>query len=295
MAQLFDPRTLEPTAWRRWVREGLRLAWRASLTLLPLSVLLGLGIGWVVSRDEASLLKALGVPLDPGVSWVLGSSALLQAPLIVFFGLWQMALLEVLAASASGRRVDVGMVWTSIHGFWTQPGRPAQRQMAARARWAAILVASLMSLGALMVMNTPPEDLLKSLARLAQRRESFVSAAAAWYSTFMLCWTFQRHSAVSLSGPLVRKHGMDWDQAHVLSRQALSRNFRSFLFLRYIFMGVLVLVMLVPPAAWLVFPFELLWASVLTVAYRDIFEAKSQLDPVVAPAQHAVAVRPALG
>lgn len=255
MPQLLEPRETPPHAWKRWLKVGLRLSTRMWLTVLPLSLILGLAGGWLALS-----------------AWGLGIIALTAVS-----GLWQAALLHTAEAAAAGKRVDVGTAWEGLARFWRQPGAVARHQLKVRAVVSAVLATVLM-----LVLVLPLYWALSQQGAPATPTRPvtpwilFVQCAAGWGMVFMWSWMMQRGGSVAMASFLVRQHGVDWETAHRLQERALLRNHHNLRPLSILFL-VSVLALFLSP--WLVFLAELAWVSVMTVAARDIFGGREALEP----------------
>lgn len=255
MSQLLDPRTTPPNAWKRWFRVGAKLGWRVWLTILPLSLVVGLAGGWMSTQ-----LWGLGVMLLTAVS-----------------GLWQAVLLHTAEQAARGKRVDVGTAWDGLMALWRLPERQAVRQIRARAIVSVVLFSVLMLLFVLplywFMSQNPPAAETPAAAPTALTM--FFQYAGVWGTVFLWSWLLQRGGSVAMTNMLVRQHGMDWEAAHALNEKAYHRNRHNLQPLSMIFIAMAMLLFFAP---WVVFLLEVVWASVITVAARDIFENKEALE-----------------
>ena len=262
MAQMLDPRVTDPQAWRRWLKEGSKLGWRVWLTLLPLSVLLGLGAGWVTRQG-----------------W--GAGMIL---IIALSGLWQAMLLATAEQAAAGKRVDIGTAIGGLMAFWRLEGKQAQRQIKVRATvmalGLAVVVLFLLVVFAVMALVGPPPGTAEAPPPVVRSTFQQVSSVAgSWATVFLWSWLLQRGGQTAMTNMLVRRHGMDWESAKRLDDLCASRNAHNLRPLAFAFL-VVPLVMIFSPL--LIFVIELVWVSVVTVAARDIYENKEALDPVEA-------------
>lgn len=260
MSNTAEPRIVEPNSWRRWWRVGAKLGWRVWLTILPLSLIVGVGASWLSLQ-----------------MWGLGFFVLMALS-----GLWQAALLHTAERAASGKRVDVSTPVEGWLSMWRLPQKQAIEQIKARgviSVVAALVMTVLVLVPVYLFMafgetgvtaKTPsaPED--------ATALKLFLQCAANWVVIFLWSWLLQRGGSVSMANMLVRKYQLSWEEAHALVERAVSRNRSNFMALAMSFVVITVLMFLAP---WLVFLAEVMWACVITVAARDIFEQKEALDP----------------
>lgn len=260
MSNTAEPRIVEPNSWKRWWRVGAQLGWRVWLTILPLSLIVGVGASWLSLQ-----------------MWGLGFFVLMALS-----GLWQAALLHTAERAASGKRVDVSTPVEGWLSMWRLPQKQAVEQIKVRTVVSVVMTALLTLLVLLPVYlfsavndpgvaaKTPPDQDDVTALKL------FFQCAANWVVVFLWSWLFQRGGSVSMANMLVRKYQLGWEEAHALVERAVSRNRSNFIALAMSFVVITVLMFLAP---WLVFLAEVMWACVITVAARDIFEQKEDLDP----------------
>lgn len=271
MALLMEPRRVEPGAWRRWVKVGGRLGARVGLTLLPLSVIVGLAGGAIASQ-----LFSLAI-----------------VPVVAMSGVWQAAVLGTAERAAQGKRVDVGTAGECAWAFWRLPDGQAWQQVRARAAVAAVLTGLMLLLVVLPLAwyaSGRPDD-PTAIKPSPDAWRQLWSYASSWGSVFLWSWAAQRGGSVAMANMLVRQHGLGWEQAHHLFNQAYLLNRVELMQLSLVFLAASVPVLLVLP--WLVFPLEVVWASIVTVAARDIFDHTGTLAPQE-PKPASASVRPAL-
>ena len=256
MSHLLEPRTTPPNAWKRWLRVGAKLGWRVWLTILPLSLIVGLAGGWMSTQ-----LLGFGVLLLTTVS-----------------GLWQAMLLHTTEQAARGKRVDVGTAWDGLMALWRLPGGQAIQQIRARAIVSVLVFSLLMLLFFLPLywFASQNPEAAKAPEKAVTGVMLFFQYAGVWGTVFLWSWLLQRGGSVAMANMLVRQHGMDWESAHALSEKAQSRNRHNLQPLSMIFIAMAMVLFFAP---WMVFLLEVVWASVISVAARDIFENKEALEP----------------
>ncbi len=262
MSGTLQPRQTAPGAWKRWLKEGARLGGRVWMSLLALSLLVGLSGGWVA--HQLMFLGFVGC--------------------ITAFGLWQAMLLHTAERAAAGKRVTVGDALDGLLGFWRLPGHQAQYQLRVRLICCLICYALFMLVFVaplLWFLHTNP-DVLQELSQ--QRNGSKVLGvwdhvffmARGWALVFFWSWINQRGSILASTSMLVRRYGMEWDLAHALWERAVRLNAHNLKPLYGVFFVLLLGMFLVPV---LVFPLEVMWVCVVTVAARDMFEQEEALAP----------------
>lgn len=260
MSGLVQPRQVAPGALKRWVKESLRLGGRVWMTLLAFSVLGGLAGGWVAQQGL-----------------FLGFVACLAV-----FGLWQAMLLHTAERAAAGKRVTVSDAFDGLVGFWRLPGKQAQVQLKVR------LVCSLIFYAFFMLVIIAPLFwfLSSSVVEVTQAPQAaeprptvwalLTVMAGGWMLVFFWSWLNQRGGIVCSANMLVRRYGVDWDMALALWEKAVLLNHREVRSLYLVFLGMLVAMVMLPV---LVFPLEVFWVCLVTVAGRDMFEQEEALAP----------------
>lgn len=256
MSQFLEPRSLPNDVWKRWWRQGARLAVRSAPTLLPLVVLVGLAVG-----TFSQALFGVGAFLFLAVS-----------------GMWQAMLLSLLEQSARGKRLDLGMAWQALLDFLALPGRIAQQQLTVRFAWSLAAVGGLFVLVWLAQQLIVPTDPPPAPRAPPSQWEELFFVVRDWGLVFIWSWVLQVGGTTSMSNYLVRNYGLTWEQAHELNQRAVRKNLGlsalklSFLFVMFSVMFGIVFT----------FVLEILWLAIMTVAARDLFEQKDALDPVEA-------------
>jgi len=255
---MIEPRAVAPGAWKRWLKESVRLGGRVWMSLLAFSLVVGLTGGWFAHQ---ALFAGFIV-------------------CVVFFGLWQAMLMSAAEKAASGKRVTVGDAIDGVMGFWKLPGRQAQFQITFRLVCCVICYAFFFLVFVLPLLwylsNNPQEA-----AELAKNRSTqaltgvwaqLFYISSGWGLVFFWSWINQRGSILSCTNMLVRRYEMAvalWERAVRLNRA----NIRPL----YFFFFAMLLAMFLMPV--LVFPLEVFWVCVVTVAGRDIFEQQEKLAP----------------
>ena len=261
MPRLLEPRQVAPGAYKRWLKESVRLAGRVWMSLLAFSLLVGLLGGWLAHQGFF-------------VGFVVCVTA---------FGLWQALLLHTAERAAAGKRVTVGDGVDGVLAFWSLPGRQAQFQLKVRLICSVlfyVLFLVVFLLPMLWYTASHPEI----AAEVAQQAPPsghpvwrlLLAMAGGWVLVFFWSWVNQRGGILSPANMLVRKHGLDWDMALALWERAVRLNYLQLRPLYWVFFGVLVAMLWLPV---LVFPLEVFWVCLVTVAARDMFEQEEALSP----------------
>lgn len=264
MSQLLEPRETPALAWKRWLKVGARLGVRQWLTLLPLSLVLGLAGGWLSAH-----------------SYSLGLLALTSVS-----GVWQAMLLHTAERSAAGKRVDLSTAWEGLMIFWKLPAGQALQQIKARAITSVVLACAMLlvlflPLYLLAINQAPPEP---TPVRETTSWMLLLMYSSTWSTVFLWAWLLQRGGCLAMTNMLVRRYQLDWETAHRLQEKAMLKNRHNFQPLSLLFIAGAMLLFFAP---WTVFFLELLWVSVVTVMGRDIFEHKEGLESLEARATSA--------
>ena len=252
----FEPRQAPAGSWKRWLRDSLRLTVRQAPVALPLAVLMGLAGG--------ALARQIG-----GFGFIA---------VMAVFGLWQTASLALAEQAAQGQRVHAGHAWAAVRDFGRQPGHPAWHQVRTRALVTTIGFV-LIALTVLFFLMVLPREGDPSRPPLPH---PIFLAVGAWSTAVVGSWALQRGGLLALANPLVRRHGLDWKNAHALSDRAFERNRRNLQALNLVASSGILLTIFSPFAVFLLEPW---WASLVTVVGRDLFDSREGLDPIAAPAR----------
>lgn len=260
MSGLIQPREVAPGALKRWTKESLRLGGRVWMTLLAFSVLGGLAGGWLA--QQGLFLGFVGC--------------------VAAFGLWQAMLLHTAERAAAGKRVTVGDAFDGLVGFWRLPGKQAQVQLKVRLICSLIFYAffMLVIIAPLFWFLSSNAETVSELSKAAPPQRSvwdlLTVMAGSWMLVFFWSWLNQRGGIVCSANMLVRRYGVDWDMALALWEKAVLLNHREVRSLYLVFLGMLVAMVMLPV---LVFPLEVFWVCLVTVAGRDMFEQEEALAP----------------
>lgn len=265
MNQALKPRPVAADAWKTWLREAARLSRRTAPTLLPIALVVGLG-----------LAAAIGFGGVPGT--------LLLLVVIAFSGPWQAALLHASERAAQGDRIHAGTAWEGVRWFASQSRDQLWQHLRprlARVLFLAAVLVAIVALATLWMAAAPPADPNAPSVPTPSR----TGLALVWWLcdqwgvVFLWSLAVQGGGVSSLASALVRGHGVDWNQAWHLDTQNRVTNPLPMAGLVAVALGLIVLVMAVPP---LVFAVEVFWSALLTVAYRDIYLSQSTLAPQAA-------------
>ena len=265
MPQTLEPRQAPPHAWRRWIKDGGKLAWRVAWAVLPVSVLMGLAGGWVARQGM-------------GVGFIA---------VMALTGLWQAMLLSTAEKAARGQRVNVGTPFQGLTEFWCLPGGQAQLQMKIRAFFPAVLfvlLAAFLGIVGLLVKATNGSVDIETTAAAVPATSSLEllsGLAVLWGVAFFWSWVLQRGYQTAMTNMLVRRHGLDWDSACALDERARDLNGKNLLPIAMLFIVGYACLAFAP---LLVFVVELVWVCIVTVAARDVFEQQESLAPMEVPA-----------
>lgn len=276
MSRLLEPRSTPEGAWKRWSKTSLKLTGRLWLSALPLTLTVGLLVGW--GFWETGLW--LGLLLLP------------------FTGLWQAALLTLAERAAAGKRVTVGDAWEGVATFCRQCPKQVGEQLRDRTLLGVGALAAFgviiglawvleYFLGPRAVSAATPEKTLGPLAELAEY-------ASLWALMWIWAWGCQRGGYLSGVQSLVRRYGLSWQEAELIWNRAFQLNRHNLA--PFVLPALLVsqLMLFVPYIAWAMFLAEIWWACVVAVMMRDVFEHQ---DALAAQEERAAATQahPSLG
>jgi len=257
MSQLLEPRRVETDAWKRWCKTGFRLTLRLWMSALPLSVILGVSIGWVMDH----------------VHPLLGLVA------VVFSGLWHVMLFTLAERAAEGKRVSVGDAWAGLAEFVSRNGRAAWDQLRQRAIRTFVLAAALLAILGLAMLffasSTPAESVAP---RVRPDWFEWASLCSSWTLVFLWGAGLQRGGVMSSASMLIRKHGLGFEEAETLWNRAVLKNASCLSLVGMLFLVLCQLMIVFPFLSFFIFPLEVFWACVVTVAGRDIFGHKEALE-----------------
>lgn len=261
MSTLLQPRQVGPGSWKRWVRQSLRLTGRVWLSLLVFSIAVGLTGGWVARQG-----LFLGFVVCVGA-----------------FGLWQAMLMHTAERAAAGKRVTVGDAWEGLKQFWQLPGGQAQLQLKVRLICSLLFYLAFLLLFILpltwFVASNPEVAQDLSAATPAPRHPAWawlLAMASGWVLVFFWSWVNQRGGMACSANMLVRRYGLDWDMALAVWERAVRLNHVHLRPLYWIFFAILLAMLWMPV---LIFPLEVFWVCLVTVAGRDMFEQEGELAP----------------
>ncbi len=256
MSQTLEPRTVDPASWKRWVKIGCSLGWRVWISALPLSLIVGLGACWLLETHLAFGLLIL--PLT---------------------GLWQAMLFTLAEQAASGKQVSVLDAWDGVVAYWRLPGKPAQQQLRQRALYALFLTLFVLAMvGFILLLASLSGPGSKPPAVPLPLWKQFADLSSYWAIIFLWSFGLQKGGFMSCMNMLVRKHGMDWGSAEGLWDRAMAKNSSSLSLLAMLGMLGAQAMMFIPVASFFIFPVEVIWACIVTVAARDMFEGKDALE-----------------
>ena len=240
MTTTLKPRQVDENAPKRWVKEGFGVFKRTYMVLLPLSLLVGLGVGYL-----------------------LFTNLLVFAPFVVgLSGLWQALMLHVSEEAAKGKRVTIQTAFEGLLLFAQAPNNVMKRQIMVRFLVSGAVCWSFLLLVIFFGGEAKPE-------RVRTLFEIFSLMSDRWLTFFIWVWAFQRCGIFSFLNPLVRRFGMEWDMATALTIQGQQTNQHCRSKVTFVFFLPVFTIVFAP---YLIFFFDIFWSGFITVAYRDIFE-----------------------
>lgn len=257
MSQLLEPRRVEVDAWKRWCKTGFRLTLRLWMSALPLSLIVGVGVGWTMEH----------------VHPLLGLVA------VTFSGLWHAMLFTLAERAAEGKRVSVGDAWAGLAEFVGLNGRAAWDQLRHRAIRTFVLAAALLTIFGLVMLifasSAPAEPVAP---RVRPDWFEWASLCSSWTLVFLWGAGLQGGGVMSSASMLMRKHGLGFEEAETLWSRAVLKNAPCISFVGMLFLVVSQIMLVLPFLSFFIFPLEVFWACVVTVAGRDIFGHKEALE-----------------
>lgn len=251
MSNILKPKQVNEDAPKMWLKQGRTLFMRVALAMLPLMIVVGLGVAYLIKLNFLLVLPCV----------------------VALTGLWHASMLHVCEQAAKGVRVTFLTAFEGAKLYTQLPDQVMFQQMKKRFLIAGVACLVLYLLGVWVhnldknpEMVTPPD--LTSL-------QVFLKLCSQWTSVFIWGWAFQAGGgAFSFINPLVRNFGVSWDTAIHLSEQARAMNPKQTGKMTIAFFLMLFTVIYLPV---LIFFFELYWMAVMTVAYREVFEEENGL------------------
>ncbi len=258
MTSTFDPRSLEPNAWKRWHKDAFRLLGRVGVAWFALWCSVVVAALYLVADATRGSLAYLGAML------VLQGIGVLLQPVLQ----------HALDQAASAQRVSLGLAFKQAYGdinaFPKWFRKRLVGQLGAFAIMLATLIGIVLALSAIRTETPSTSSIADPLAGVVTLLVFLINVPN----------LLRKHGAMDFRYWLTGRHGFSDTLAEHLQNVAFARNLRSASLSAMSMIGLYLLVGLSP---WNVVSLVALplmqWyhAAYLRCAYHDIFEGGTGL------------------